>query len=247
MCYGWQKHHWSLGEKSDSVQKRKTELHDLPYSGSLVTAVSPVLLQHADAIVCEDRRITTQHLALSLSLRKGSISTSFKILDIPWCVWNGFLTASWSNTILRAKPFLLCCWHTLKLTERPYPGLLQQIKPWSIVLNLRQKSQPMEWHYPQSSWKKKFSISVSGQVMATVFWDCEWVMLVDVVPRRETINCDAAYIRLLTELGKCFKWVQHCKNPTEILLQHDNARLHTTFKTQETTIQLGWTVLALWP
>jgi hypothetical protein len=35
-------------------------------------------------------------------------------------------------------------------------------------------------------------------------------------------------------------------NPTEILLQHDNARLHTSFKTQETTTQLGWTLLAQW-
>jgi len=35
--------------------------------------------------------------------------------------------------------------------------------------------------------------------MTTVFWDCEWVLVVDVVPRGETIDSDAAYIRLQTE------------------------------------------------
>jgi hypothetical protein len=32
----------------------KAELHDLPLSGHPVTAVSPEMLQHADAIICKD-------------------------------------------------------------------------------------------------------------------------------------------------------------------------------------------------
>jgi len=42
---------------------------------------------------------------------------------------------------------------------------------------------------------QKVSVSRQGNVMTTVFWDCEWVLLVNVVPRGETINSDAAYIR----------------------------------------------------
>ena len=49
------------------------------------------------------------------------------------------------------------------------------------------------------------SVSRQGKVMTTVFWDCEWVLLVDVVPRGEMINSDAAYIRTLTEISKCCK------------------------------------------
>jgi hypothetical protein len=51
----------------------------------------------------------------------------------------------------------------------------------------------------------KFSVSGQGKVMTTVFWDCEWVLLVDAVPRGEMINSDAAYIRTLTEIRKCCK------------------------------------------
>lgn len=46
---------------------------------------------------------------------------------------------------------------------------------------------------------QKVSVSRHGNVMTTVFWDCEWVLVVDVVPRGETIDSDAAYIRLQTE------------------------------------------------
>jgi hypothetical protein len=37
----------------------KAELHDLPHSGHPVTAVSPEMLQHADAIIRKDCHITT--------------------------------------------------------------------------------------------------------------------------------------------------------------------------------------------
>jgi hypothetical protein len=40
-----------------------------------------------------------------------------------------------------------------------------------------------------------------------------------------------ASIRTLKELGKCFKQVLPHKNPTEILLKHDTARLSTGLKT----------------
>jgi hypothetical protein len=73
-------------------------------------------------------------------------------------VQNGFLTVEHN---IESKAIFSVLLDILKQMERPYPGLLQQIKPWSIVLNLRQKNQPMEWHRPQSSWKKKFKKSLS--------------------------------------------------------------------------------------
>jgi len=64
-------------------------------SGHSVTAVSPEMLQRADAIVHDDHCITTQQLALILSINKA---TSFEIFDIRKYVKDGFLRASESNT-----------------------------------------------------------------------------------------------------------------------------------------------------
>lgn len=40
----------------------------------------------------------------------------------------------------REEPFLLSCWHILKLKERPYSRLLQQMKSGSIILNWKQRA-----------------------------------------------------------------------------------------------------------
>jgi hypothetical protein len=76
---------------------------------------------------------------------------------------------------------------------------------WVHHFELETKMQTMEWRHPQSLQKKKFKKSPSaGRVMITVFWDCEGVILVDAMPRRETINADT-YVSMLTEFTKHFK------------------------------------------
>jgi hypothetical protein len=51
----------------------KADVHDLPCLGHPVTAFSPVKLQCADAIICKKQHVTTQKLALSLSVSKGNV------------------------------------------------------------------------------------------------------------------------------------------------------------------------------
>jgi len=78
--------------------------------------------------------------------------------------------------------------------------------------------------------------------MIAIFSDCEGVILVGPMLRRGIINSDTC-IRTPTELRNYFKQVWPHKNPTEILLQHDNARPHTSLKTLEAITKFGWTVL----
>jgi hypothetical protein len=85
--------------------------------------------------------------------------------------------------------------------------------------------------------KSRKSPSV-GKIMVTVFWDCEGVILVDVITRGEKTNSDA-YVMTLTELWKRFKRVRPYKNQTGILLQPVNARPHTSLKTRETFTKFG--------
>ncbi|GFG36302.1 hypothetical protein Cfor_00830 [Coptotermes formosanus] len=61
--------------------------------------------------------------------------------------------------------------------------------------------------------KKKLKIFPSaGKVMITVFGDCEGVILVDLMPKGETVNADAS-IRMLTEIRKRFEQVRSHKIP----------------------------------
>lgn len=68
------------------------------------------------------------------------------------------------------------------------------MKPGSVILNRRQKRQPLELHHPRFPQKKNlkgYLLSV-GKVIITVFWDCEEVIVVDAKPSGETINSDAS-------------------------------------------------------
>lgn len=78
--------------------------------------------------------------------------------------------------------------------------------------------------------------------MITVFWDSEGVLLVDVMPRGETIN-SLAYILTLKKLNRRFRRIRPNKDPAHLLLLHDNARPHTSLETREAITKLGWTVL----
>jgi histone-lysine N-methyltransferase SETMAR len=95
------------------------------------------------------------------------------------------------------------------------------------------KRQSMEWNHPTSHPRKNnFKVTASaGKVMVTVsFWDAEEVFLVDIMPRGQVINSDM-YIQTLKNLQKRLRRVRPYKNVAEILIQHDNARPHTSLKT----------------
>jgi histone-lysine N-methyltransferase SETMAR len=77
--------------------------------------------------------------------------------------------------------------------------------------------------------------------MVTVFWDCDGVILVDVMPRGATTDSEA-YINTLNKLKKRFQRVRPGKNPAEMLLQHDNALPHKSLRTRKHITKIGWTV-----
>jgi len=77
--------------------------------------------------------------------------------------------------------------------------------------------------------------------MCTVFWDKKGVILLDFLEPGQTMNSDR-YIAMLTKLKARIFRVRPEKKTT-FLLQHDNARPHTSLKTVEHIVNLGWTVV----
>jgi hypothetical protein len=121
-----------------------------------------------------------------------------EILDIWVCVQGGFLRASQLNTKLTEMPFLPSCWHIWKLRERHYCRLLHQLKPRSIMLNHREKSNL--WNGAiLGFWGR--TVSLGGKIMISIFWDCEGAIFVDVMPRGR----DSQLIQQNADRsGKCF-------------------------------------------
>jgi histone-lysine N-methyltransferase SETMAR len=68
------------------------------------------------------------------------------------------------------------------------------------------------------------------------------MILVDVTARGETINSDT-YIKTLQKLKQLYRRVRPNRNPGDMLIQHDNARPHTSLRNQEAIAKFGWNVL----
>ena len=84
-----------------------------------------------------------------------------------------------------------------------------------------------QWVGPGSPRPKKFKTQPSaGKVMATVFWDAKGVIMLDVLPKRSTIT-GVYYANLLDQLRTAIREKRRGKLSKGVLLQQDNARVHT--------------------
>ena len=78
--------------------------------------------------------------------------------------------------------------------------------------------------------------------MATVFLDSQGVILVDFLPKGETINSEV-YIETLRKLKAKIRRVWPNLDMANVFLQHDNAPPHTSIRTMEAITSFGWTVI----
>ena len=113
---------------------------------------------------------------------------------------------------------------------------------WCHHYDWESKRQSTEWRHVNSPSKKKVKMLPSeGKVMCTVLWDRKRVILLDFLEPGQTIN-SYRYIATLTKLKTRISRVRPEKKTT-FLLQHDNAKPHTSLKTVEHIVNLGWTVI----
>ena len=97
----------------------------------------------------------------------------------------------------------------------------------------------MEYRHKESPQPKKFKTQASpGKVMLTAFWNSEHVVLSDFLEKETTIN--SYYIETLTALKR---GIERIGIRNEILLQHDNARPHTSAATRDAIQRLDFSGL----
>ena len=89
------------------------------------------------------------------------------------------------------------------------------------------KAQSCQWVGPGSPRPKKFKMQPSdGKVMSTVFSDAEGIIMFDFLPKRSTIT-EVYYANLLDQLRAAIHEKCQGKLSKGVLLQQDNARVHT--------------------
>ena len=98
---------------------------------------------------------------------------------------------------------------------------------WVHYYEPENKAQSRQWVGPGSPRPKKFKAQPSaGKVMATVLWDAKGVIMLDFLPKRSTIT-GVYYANLLDQLRTTIREKRRGKLSKGVLLQQDNAIIHT--------------------
>ena len=149
------------------------------------------------------------------------------------------LTACWVPKSLSDKQMAtrasVCC-ALLKQFRSKEDGFLSCLvtvdETWVHYYELENKAQSRQWVGPGSPRPKKFKTQPSaGKVMATVFWDAQGVIILDFLAKKSTIT-GAYYANLHDQLRTVICEKRRGKLSKGILLQQDNARVHTCIKLQ---------------
>ena len=98
---------------------------------------------------------------------------------------------------------------------------------WVHYYELENKAQSCQWVGPGSLRPKKFKMQPSaGKVMAAVFWDAQGVIMLDFLANKSTIT-GVYYANLHDQLRTAIREKRQGNLSKGILLQQDNARVHT--------------------
>jgi len=101
----------------------------------------------------------------------------------------------------------------------------------------------MEWRHSSSLSPKQFRVQKSaGKFLASIFWDQHGILLIDYLPKGQTINAEY-YSSLLVQLKDILKEKHREKFTKGVLFLHGNAPAHRALATQKKLACLGYQCL----
>jgi len=104
---------------------------------------------------------------------------------------------------------------------------------WLHHYDLDTEQQSMEWRHSGSPRPKKSRVQKStGEVLALIFWDQDGILLIDYLPKGQTINTEY-YLSLLVQLKDILKEKPGGKVTKGVLFLHDTAPAHRALATQK--------------
>ena len=113
---------------------------------------------------------------------------------------------------------------------------------WLYHYDPETKQQSMEWRHSGSPAHrpKKFRVQKSvGKVLASIFWDQDGILLIDYLPKSQTVKAEC-YSSLLVQLKDILKEKFHWKVTSGVLFLHDNVPAHRALATQKKLACLGF-------
>jgi len=126
---------------------------------------------------------------------------------------------------------------------------------WLYRYDPETKQQSMEWRHSGSPRPKSFRVQKSpGKFLTSIFWDQDSILLIDYLPKGQTINAEY-YSSLLVQLKDILKEKRRGKFTKGVLFLHDNAPSRLTghlqpkrnWPTWASNVLITHPTLRIWP
>jgi len=198
-------------------------------------------------LILEDRGISAQSIAEQLDISRERVgSIIHEDLDMRK------LSVKWVPKCLNTDQKCQRCKSSEQLLEffrrDPHDFLSRLVTMddtwlYEYLYDPETKQQSMEWRHCGSQRPKKFRVQKSaGKVLASIFWDQGGILLIDYLPKGQTINAEY-YSFLLVHLKDILKEIRRDKFTKGVFVLHDNAPAHRTLATQKKLAYLGFQCL----
>ena len=154
---------------------------------------NPDIIDQIHELIFEDRRISAKSIGEQLDIsRERTGSIIHEDLDMRK------LTVKWVRKCLNADQKRQRCQTSEQLLEflRRVPNdFLSRLVTMDEILlcyyDRETKQQSVEWRHNGSLRPKKFLVQESaGKVLTSIFWDQDGILLIDYVPKGQTINAE---------------------------------------------------------
>lgn len=205
-------------------------LEDDPREGRPSTALSPENIAAVEALILTDRRIKIQQIAHELGISEERVGTI-----IHEHLGMSKLSARWVPRML--TPFdkhrrVETSQRFIDMCEEEGDDIFSRIittdETWIHQYDPESKQESMQWTKRGEKPPRKFKVQKSQlKIMATIFWDCEGILLIDYLPKGTTMN-GQYYADLLTRLRSVVVEKRRGKVSRGVLLLQDNAPVHTS-------------------
>lgn len=215
---------------------------DRARSGRPRTATDETHRNRVDQLIRENRRITQAQLSLRCGISRERVQALIAELRYRK------VCARWVPRMLTPdmkQRRMDICQQLLLRFEQEGDGFLNNIvtgdESWVHHFDPLSKRASLEYrHHGSPPPRKCKTMPSAGKIMLTVFWDVRGVVHMEFMPKGTTIN-SARYSETLRKLKARIRRTRpHMEHP---LLQHDNARPHTSAATSATIRRLGFTVI----
>ena len=114
---------------------------------------------------------------------------------------------------------------------------------WLYHYDPEREQQSMEWRHSGSPRSQKYRVQKStGKILVSIFWDPDGILLIDYLPKGQTINAEY-FSSLLVQLKNMLKEKCSGKVTKMVLFLHDNVPTHRAFAHQKKLAYLGFQCL----